>query len=57
MAICWGVFSTKSRKALKTGWLIAAGAVALAVQKKYFELRATFLELWKFQSNAWGGHL
>jgi hypothetical protein len=31
MAICWGVFSTKSRKALKTGWLITAGVVALYV--------------------------
>ncbi|MBZ5548697.1 MAG: DUF4349 domain-containing protein [Acidobacteriia bacterium] len=29
MAIRWGVFSTKSRKALKTGWLITAGVVAL----------------------------
>ena len=29
MAIRWGVFSTKSRKALKTGWLIMAGVVAL----------------------------
>ena len=29
MAICWGVFSTKSKKALKTGWLITAGALAL----------------------------
>jgi hypothetical protein len=31
MAIRWGVFSTKSRKALKTGWLITAGVVALYV--------------------------
>jgi len=31
MAIRWGVFSTKSRKALKTGWLITAGLVALYV--------------------------
>jgi hypothetical protein len=29
MAIRWGVFSTKSRKALKTGWLITAGVLAL----------------------------
>lgn len=29
MLIRWGVFSTKSRKALKTGWLITAGVVAL----------------------------
>jgi len=29
MAIRWGEFSTKSKKALKTGWLIAAGAIAL----------------------------
>lgn len=29
MAIRWGVFSTKGKKALKTGWLIAAGALAL----------------------------
>lgn len=29
MPIRWGVFSTRSRKALKTGWLIAAGMVAL----------------------------
>jgi hypothetical protein len=29
MVIRWGVFSTKSRKALKTGWLITAGVVAL----------------------------
>ncbi|HTF42795.1 MAG TPA: DUF4349 domain-containing protein [Terriglobales bacterium] len=29
MVIRWGVFSTKSRPALKTGWLIAAGVVAL----------------------------
>jgi Domain of unknown function (DUF4349) len=31
MAIRWGAFSTKSRKAVKTGWLIAAGLVALYV--------------------------
>jgi hypothetical protein len=31
MAVCWGVFSTKSKKALKTGWLITAGALALYV--------------------------
>jgi len=31
MAICWGVFSTKSKKALKTDWLITAGALALYV--------------------------
>lgn len=31
MAICWGVFSTKSKKALKTGWLITAGVLALYV--------------------------
>jgi len=29
MVIRWGVFSAKSRTALKTGWLIAAGVVAL----------------------------
>jgi hypothetical protein len=29
MGIRWGVFSTKSRKALKTGWLITAGVLAL----------------------------
>lgn len=29
MVIRWGVFSAKSRKALKTGWLITAGVVAL----------------------------
>ncbi len=29
MVICWGVFSAKSRKVLKTGWLITAGVVAL----------------------------
>src|SRR5260370_1302199 len=29
MVIRWGVFSTKSRKALKTGWLITAGVIAL----------------------------
>ncbi len=29
MAICWGAFSTKSKQALKTGWLIAAGTLAL----------------------------
>jgi Domain of unknown function (DUF4349) len=29
MGIRWGVFSTKSRKALKTGWLITVGLVAL----------------------------
>jgi hypothetical protein len=29
IAIRWGVFSTKSKKALKTGWLIIAGLVAL----------------------------
>jgi hypothetical protein len=28
MVIRWGVFSTKSRKALQTGWLITAGVVA-----------------------------
>ena len=31
MAIRRGVFSTKSRKALKTGWLITAGVLALYV--------------------------
>jgi hypothetical protein len=29
MVIRWGVFSAKSRMALKTGWLITAGVVAL----------------------------
>src|SRR5580704_2690797 len=29
MVIRWGVFSAKSRTALKTGWLITAGVVAL----------------------------
>jgi hypothetical protein len=29
MAICWGAFSTNSKKALKTGWLITAGVIAL----------------------------
>jgi hypothetical protein len=29
MGIHWGVFSAKTRTALKTGWLIAAGVVAL----------------------------
>jgi len=29
MAIRWGVFSTKSKKALRTGWLITAGVLAL----------------------------
>ena len=29
MGIRWGVFSAKSRTALKTGWLITAGVVAL----------------------------
>jgi len=29
MGIRWGAFSTKSRKALKTGWLIMAGVIAL----------------------------
>jgi hypothetical protein len=29
MVICWGMFPTKSRKALKTGWLITAGVLAL----------------------------
>jgi hypothetical protein len=29
MVIRWGVFSAKSRAALKTGWLITAGVVAL----------------------------
>ncbi len=28
MGICWGAFSTKSTKALKTGWLITAGVLA-----------------------------
>ena len=28
MGICWGAFSTKSKKALKTGWLITAGVLA-----------------------------
>ena len=31
MAIRWGVFSTRSKKALKTGWLITAGILALYV--------------------------
>ena len=31
MAICWGGFSTKSKKALKTGWLITAGVLAFYV--------------------------
>jgi len=31
MAIRWGVFPTKSKKALKTGWLITAGVLALYV--------------------------
>jgi len=31
MAICWGAFSTKSKKALKTGWLITAGLLAFYV--------------------------
>ena len=31
MAIRWGVFSTRSRKALKMGWLITAGVVALYI--------------------------
>jgi hypothetical protein len=29
MAIRWGVFTTKSKRALRTGWLITAGLVAL----------------------------
>jgi hypothetical protein len=29
MGIRWGVFSAKSRTALKTGWLITAGVIAL----------------------------
>lgn len=29
MVIRWGVFSTKSRRVLKTGWLVTAGVVAL----------------------------
>jgi hypothetical protein len=29
MVIRWGVFFAKSRTALKTGWLITAGVVAL----------------------------
>ncbi len=29
MVIRWGVFYTKSRTALKTGWLITAGVIAL----------------------------
>jgi len=29
MVVRWGVFFTKSRTALKTGWLITAGVVAL----------------------------
>jgi hypothetical protein len=29
MVIRWGAFSAKSRKPLKTGWLITAGVVAL----------------------------
>jgi hypothetical protein len=29
MVIRWGVFAAKSRMALKTGWLITAGVVAL----------------------------
>jgi len=31
MGICWGAFSTKSKKALKTGWLITAGVLAIYV--------------------------
>ena len=31
MAIGWGAFSTKSKKALKTGWLITAGVLAFYV--------------------------
>src|ERR1700704_1751402 len=31
MAIRWGVFPTKSKKAFKTGWLISAGVLALYV--------------------------
>jgi hypothetical protein len=31
MGICWGAFSTKSKKALKTGWLITAGVLAFYV--------------------------
>jgi hypothetical protein len=31
MVIRWGVFYTKSRTALKTGWLITAGVIALYV--------------------------
>jgi uncharacterized protein DUF4349 len=31
MAICWGAFSAKSKKALKTGWLITAGVLAFYV--------------------------
>jgi hypothetical protein len=29
MGIRWGVFSAKSRTALKTAWLITAGVIAL----------------------------
>ncbi len=29
MVIRWGMFSAKSRTALKTGWLITAGVIAL----------------------------
>jgi hypothetical protein len=29
MVIGWGVFSAKTKKALKTGWLVRAGVVAL----------------------------
>ena len=31
LGICWGAFSTKSKKALKTGWLITAGVLAFYV--------------------------
>jgi len=31
MGICWGAFSTKNKKALKTGWLITAGVLAFYV--------------------------
>ena len=31
MVIRWGVFSTRSRKALKVGWLITAGLIALQI--------------------------
>jgi hypothetical protein len=31
MGIRWGVFSAKSRTALKTGWLITAGVIELYV--------------------------